>query len=110
LAAYLKTASLRAAAEAAEVNGSLHYRWLEEFPGYRSAFADVQLAVVDTLRDQVMELALRGWLEPIRYRGRKCAAVRRYSDRLLMFMLKAVRPEQYRSPNAKGNIEPWRRP
>jgi hypothetical protein len=52
-----------------------------------------------------MEFALKGWLEPIRYRGRNCGAVRRYSDRLLRFMLKALYPEQYPSRNANDNVD-----
>ena len=34
--------------------------------------------------------------EPVFYRGRQCGAIRHYSDRLLIVLLKAWTPENYR--------------
>ena len=40
--------------------------------------------------------------EPVFYQGAQCGAVRKYSDTLLIFMLKARRPEKYRE---RANVE-----
>ena len=43
-----------------------------------------------------MRRALEGGEEPVFYQGKIVGSVRKYSDTLLMFMLKARRPERYR--------------
>jgi hypothetical protein len=96
LAAYRETASLRAAAEAVGVEEARHHQWLQHDAAYREAFASVQNEVVDNLQDQALERAVAGWVEPVFYRGRQCGTIRHYSDRLLMLMLKASKPEKYR--------------
>ena len=35
-------------------------------------------------------------MEPVFYKGAKCGAVQKYSDLLLIFLLKARRPDMYR--------------
>jgi len=53
LAAFRKTASIHAAAEAAGIAPAWHSRWLEEDPRYAEAFADAHQEVVDALKDNV---------------------------------------------------------
>jgi hypothetical protein len=96
LAAYRKTFSVRATAKRPGIAETRHHHWLQQDAAYRQAFASVQSEVVDNLRDQVLELAVEGWVEPVFYRGRQCGTIRHYSDRLLMLLLKAWKPEKYR--------------
>jgi hypothetical protein len=49
----------------------------------------------DTLEGVAFERALVGWTEPVYFRGQKCGERRRYDDALLMFWLKALKPETY---------------
>ena len=95
LAAYRETASLSAAAKAAGIPLTQHYQRLERDPRYWRAFGEAQQEVADALQDEAVERALEGWLEPVPYRGRQCGAIRHYSDRLLLLLLKARKPEQY---------------
>jgi hypothetical protein len=96
LARYRETASIRAAAEVAGIAQNQFYEWLERNVPFQRDFESAQQDVADSLQDQVVELAVQGWEEPVYYRGRQCGDIRHYSDRLLMLMLKAWKPDQYR--------------
>ena len=96
LAAFRITACLSKAAQAARIGRRRHYHWLEQDPDYRLAFEQAKLEVVGELEDEAVRRACGGWLEPVFYQGRQCGTMRRYSDRLLMFLLKGWRPERYR--------------
>ena len=48
------------------------------------------------LEDEARRRATEGVDEPVFYQGDECGAIRRYSDTLLIFMLKGLRPEKYR--------------
>jgi hypothetical protein len=50
----------------------------------------------DALEDEANRRAREGVEEPVFYRGTCCGYVRRYSDVLLMFLLKGLRPHKYR--------------
>jgi hypothetical protein len=96
LAAFRITACLSKAAQAARIGRRRHYHWLEQDPDYRLAFEQAKLEVVGELEDEAVRRACEGWLKPVFYQGRQCGTVRRYSDKLLMFLLKGWRPERYR--------------
>ncbi|MHC5536960.1 hypothetical protein ACYOEI_01645 [Singulisphaera rosea] len=51
---------------------------------------------MDTLESEARRRALDGVEKPVFYRGQKCGAIREYSDALLMFLMKAARPERFR--------------
>jgi hypothetical protein len=95
LAAFLEKASIPAALEAAEITLAQHQEWLVRDARYRERFSYAYRDVADGLRDEVARLAM-GWEEQVLYRGRQCGTKPRHSDRLLMFLLRALKPEQYR--------------
>lgn len=57
--------------------------------------AALDRAVVQ-LEDEARRRAHDGTLKPVFYQGERCGQVREYSDTLLIFLLKAARPERYR--------------
>ena len=59
---------------------------------WRKAFAEGTAA----LEDEALRRAVEGTEQPIYYAGQLVGSTRVYSDRLLMFLLKARRPEKYR--------------
>lgn len=62
-----------------------------------SAAWDVALEVAaDALEAEARRRALDGVEEPVFHRGETCGYVRKYSDTLLIFLLKGVRPEKFR--------------
>lgn len=50
----------------------------------------------DVLESEAIRRAVDGFTEPIFFQGVQCGEVRKYSDLLLIFMLKARRPNVYR--------------
>lgn len=51
---------------------------------------------VASLEDEATRRAVEGWEEPVWYQGEHCGTVRKFSDNLLMFRLKAQWPDKYR--------------
>ena len=97
LKAFRETGNVRLACKAAGVGRSSHYRWLEEDPAYREAFDLAKLQAADVLEAEAHRRAVEGWVEPAGwYKGQAGGTVRRYSDVLLIFLLKGVLPERYR--------------
>ncbi len=96
LAAYVKHGTVFHASKAANVPRRTHYDWLKADPVYADAFKDAADAVADRLEKEAMRRASQGWLEPVYHRGQVVGHVRKFSDLLLIFMLKALRPEKYR--------------
>lgn len=47
------------------------------------------------LEDECRRRAGKGYLEPVFYKGQKCGVVRKYSDTLLIVMLKSIYPERF---------------
>lgn len=72
------------------------YRWRDQDESFAQAWAQALERGVDALEDEAVRRALEGRLEPVFYQGKECGAVRKYSDALLMFMLKARRPQTYK--------------
>ena len=112
LTVYAELGNVKAAAQAAKVARRSHYYWLEQ-PEYAVAFASVREVAVECLEAEVRHRAVEGVEEPVIYRGKLCyqkdldpetgemrttgklLTTRRYSDTLLIFLLKAARPEKY---------------
>lgn len=85
-----------------------HYRWLED-PVYKQEFETARQRACDRLVEEARRRAHEGAEEPIVYQGEiqyqldangertdKPVTIRRYSDVLLMFLIKGMRPEVYR--------------
>ncbi|MDQ6651594.1 MAG: hypothetical protein M3Y84_02505 [Acidobacteriota bacterium] len=87
--------NLSMAAWAANIGRRRHYHWLEKDPGYRTIFIQLRREMHDEFLDEAVGRALEGWIEPVFYQGIQVGTRRHYSDRLLMFLLKAWWPEKY---------------
>lgn len=96
LAAYAERGNIKAAAAAAAVGRRSHYAWLKADETYAENFADAQAEAVDTLEGEARRRAVDGVLEPVYQVGEKVGSIRKYSDTLLIFLLKGARPEVYR--------------
>jgi hypothetical protein len=103
LAAYKITCNVTAAALAASIERDMHYRWLAGKKGYAAAFERAKEEAAQTLEDEAVRRAHEGVLEPKFWKGKPVGAVRIYSDALLMFLLKSMRPDKYRD-NWKGEL------
>lgn len=57
---------------------------------------DAVQQAADNLEKEALRRAVAGVKEPVYYRGQVCGFVKRYSDVLLIFLLKGMRPEKFR--------------
>ena len=97
LAVYGELGVIKRACKVAGVGRSSHYEWMESNPEYRRAFEDAQDDAADNLEAEVYRRAVKGVRKQVGwYKGVAGGYVREYSDLLLMFALKALRPEKYR--------------
>lgn len=51
---------------------------------------------VEALEDEAKRRAYEGWDEPVWHQGKQCGTVQKFSDTLLIFLLKGHKPEKYR--------------
>jgi hypothetical protein len=96
LSAFKATASITKAAKACGLERTTHYDWLETVAGYKEAFEAAKDEAAQTLEDEAVRRAHEGVLQARYYQGKPIGAERIYSDGLMMFLLRALRPEKYR--------------
>lgn len=102
LKAYIETASISRAANAAKTDRGRHYHWLREDADYKKAFEKSQDIAIQGLEDEAVRRAYKGVDEPVYQQGAKVGTIRRYVDTLLIFLLKGARPGKYRDENLWG--------
>jgi hypothetical protein len=128
LAAFSETGNVAAAARAAGCARADHYRWMVGAE-YAAAFESAKEEAIEAMELEARRRAVDGVFEPVVYQGQFTyqqarnpagellfdpetgkpvlsdvpLAVRKHSDVLLMFLLKAARPDTYRE-NAKVEI------
>ena len=96
LAAIAGTGNISKAATVANVARAQHYAWLKQDPEYAQAVQDAMEQAADALESEARRRAEEGVDEPVFYKGKECGVIRKYSDTLLIFLLKGGRPERYR--------------
>ena len=95
LAAYSETGNIRQAAKVAGIHRDTHYDWLNKDEEYRAAFEAAKLEASDRLEEEARRRAVEGVDDPVYYKGEQVGVIRRYSDTLLIFLLKGAMPEKY---------------
>jgi hypothetical protein len=114
LAAIRVWPSVTVAARAAGIAREAHYRQLERSPQYAAAFAAAMRQGIDSLEDEAIRRAQNGVRRPVMYHGKpvmvptdpaKRAGKKNpkvplyetdYSDTLMLAILKAKKPDEYR--------------
>ena len=96
LEAFRGTGTINGAARKTHIDHGSHYRWLQQDPEYAAAFEEANEDAADELEQEARRRALDGIDEPVYYRGERVGSIRKYSDHLLMLLLMAKRPEQFR--------------
>lgn len=96
LAAYPTLGTVGGAAAAAGISRVTHWRWMTSDTEYAEAFAAAKDEFVEVLEVEARRRAADGTLEPVFFKGEQCGEIRKYSDTLMIFLLKANRPDKYR--------------
>jgi hypothetical protein len=76
-----------------KIGRSTVYDWLAEDPEFAKLKDEAEKEAIELLEGEARRRAHKGTLRPVFYRGEKCGAIREYSDSLMMFILKAKKPE-----------------
>ena len=95
LEAYARLGNASAAAEETGINRRSHTRWLES-KAYRKQFEEAEDQATEVLEREALRRAVDGRDEPVYFNGVQVGTVKKYSDVLLIFLLKAKRPDVYR--------------
>jgi hypothetical protein len=79
-----------------------HYNWMREDPLYCERFELAKTMLADDAEEEILRRALFGADTPVVYRGEITAWYKSYSDALMIFALKALKPEVYRAGRRPG--------
>jgi hypothetical protein len=96
LRAVERTGTLTAGCRAARVSPNTVYAWREHDAEFTLLEQQARNVFADNLEAEAVRRAWHGALKPIYQQGVLVGSVAETSDVLLMFLLKAVRPEKYR--------------
>lgn len=90
-----ETANVTEACRRAKISRTMAYRWRQD-PEFDARWEAAVDRGTDALEDEAVRRAHDGYEKPVYQGGRQVGTVREYSDTLLMFMLKARRPERFK--------------
>ena len=96
LSAFRRTGTVTGAAREAAVSRSAHYAWLDSDIEYAERFEAANEEATDELEQEARRRALEGVEELVFRGGERVGTIRKYSDPLLMMLLRAKRPHQFK--------------
>lgn len=96
LANFALTGNVQEAAQAAGIGRRTHYDWLKQDQAYATQYGHASEDAADRMEREAYRRAVEGTDKPVYQGGELVGHVREYSDTLLIFLLKGVRPEKYR--------------
>ena len=76
----------------------------EADPDFAKQWQDAEAHAIELLHARVFQRSLEGDLEPIMYMGVPVGYVRKFSDKLQIEMLRAYRPDRFKTPGTQVNI------
>ena len=94
------TGNVRLAASNADVARQVAYRARDSSAKFRAAWDEALEEARELLEAEARRRAAIGVDEPVFYQGQVVGQIRKYSDNLLMFLLKAHWPEKFRENHA----------
>lgn len=96
IAALSKSGVIGTACKYARFGRTTAYKWRDEDETFKKLWDEALEDSTDLLEEEARRRAHDGTLKPV-YQGGECVGhIREYSDLLIIFLLKARRPEKYR--------------
>lgn len=95
LSAYSACGMISHAARAAGCGRALHNHAIKKGGDYAEAFSIAKEEACEVMEAEARKRAVDGWEEPVYQGGELVGMKRKYSDVLLIFMLKGAMPEKY---------------
>ena len=97
LAALRASPNVSEAARAADISRQSAYKYRDADTDFAAQWDDALNEAIDTLEREAQRRAFEGCTEPVGWhQGVAGGTVKRYSDTLAIFLLKAHRPERFR--------------
>ena len=93
----------------ARIGRTTFYGWLKSDPRFAVIYAEATEDAVDVLEAEAKRRAVDGYTEPVYQGGKQVGEVRKFSDNLLITLLKGKRPDVYRERldvNARLGLAP----
>ena len=91
-----KLANVTQACRFAKVSRRTIYNWLDTDPDFKVKYDESVKIAVDLLEDEAVRRAYAGTKEPVFQGGKKVGTITKYSDTLLIFLLKKRKPDIYK--------------
>lgn len=95
-AALAETCNVGRACNAVGISRFTAYKWRKADADFAEGWDEAMKAGLLALEDEAHRRAFEGVDEPVFYKGDECGTVRKYSDTLTIFLLKAHDPDKYR--------------
>lgn len=96
LAALSRYGNVTRAAEMAGLDRAALYSKRKGDAAFSRAWEEAEALGSAALEDEARRRAYEGWEEPVWHKGSNCGSVRKFSDTLLIVLLKAHMPDKYR--------------
>lgn len=96
LAALAAVGNVSEAAKAAGVSRAFVYTERKADPAFAALWDDALDGAADVMEREAFRRAVEGVDEPVFQQGQEIGTIRKYSDTLLIFLLKGARPNKYR--------------
>lgn len=87
--------NIAAAAEDVGISRRTAYKAYHQDPDFAQAWEEALNAGLDDAEEALYERGVKGWLEPVYYKGEEVGSVRKFSDTCLIRFLQAHRPNLY---------------
>jgi len=96
LEALAGTCNVSEACKVAGVSRVHAYHLRAEYPAFAERWDKAKQIGVEALEDEARRRAFHGTDEPVFYQGQYVDSVKRYSDTLMIFLLKGAKPDVYK--------------
>jgi hypothetical protein len=93
---YANSGRASIACRAVGIGRSTEWLWRKRDSQFAALREQAHAMAVESMEDEARRRAVDGTVEPVFAGGKVCGSIRRYSDSLLIFLLKAAKPEVYR--------------
>jgi hypothetical protein len=93
LEVHRQTGIVTATCQATNIGRSTIYEWMHDDPDFAKAKLEAENEAIELLEAEARRRAFEGTEKPIYQGGKLAGKVREYSDTLMIFILKAKRPE-----------------
>lgn len=93
---FAKHGNVRKSAESVGLTRRMVYFWKEKDPQFLADFAVAEIEATESLEAEAHRRGVEGWDEPVYQQGARIGDIRRFSDTLLIFLLKGRAPQKYR--------------